>query len=109
MSSFQLCFVGGSLASLGLANFAYFAGTKFQKEVQVKEKYTRVEQGRHRYMVTDNDGNIYRTGPCLWRVHWTQAELWNSLEKDKTYHIKAYGWRVPFLNIYPNITNASLK
>lgn len=87
----------------------YAYNTYFEKEIKVKDKYTRLNEGNGSYMMSDSNNNIYRFGKSLWFMKFDNAETWNSLEKEESYKISGYGWRIPLLNIYPNVVKVDRK
>jgi hypothetical protein len=96
----------GSLLVFGTCIFAkmsYSYGTYFEKSVTVKDKYVRVVDGRSLYMISDVDNQIYRIGKSIWYWKFDNAETWVSLNPNKKYNIKGYGWRIPFLHLFPNV------
>ena len=56
----------------------------------------------------DENANVYKLSNSVFLLHFTSAEVMMKLEKDKQYVVKGYGWRVPFLGMYPNIVSANL-
>lgn len=76
---------------------------RFNDEIEVKNKYVKIEGPRSLYMITSTKGKIYKFDKAIWKLHWSQAELWNSVEKGKSYKVKGFGLRWPFFGMYPNI------
>jgi len=76
---------------------------RFDNEIEVKNKYVKIEGDRSLYMITTSRGKIYKFDRSTWKMHYAQAELWNSVEKGEKYRIKGFGIRWPFFGMYPNI------
>ena len=76
---------------------------KFEDDIQVKTKYVKIEGPRSLYMITTTRNRIYKFDRSTWKMHYSQAELWNSVEKGKRYRVKGFGKRWPFFGMYPNI------
>lgn len=76
---------------------------RFDNEVEIKNKYVKIEGPRSLYMITTSRGKIYKFDRAPWKMHYSQAELWNSVEKGKKYRIKGFGVRWPFFGMYPNV------
>ena len=98
----SLIFMGGWM--IFSAFYTYL--TPFQRDITIKDKYTRVRDGNQVFMVTDNENNQYKVAKNLWRWKFYSTELWNELEEGKTYHTKGYGVRCGFWSLYPNILEA---
>lgn len=88
----------------------YTYGTPFEKNITIKKKFTRVKGGRDSssqiFMVCDNNNDNYKVEKSILWLKFNATELWTDLEDNKNYNIKGYGWRVGFLNLYPNIISA---
>jgi hypothetical protein len=78
---------------------------KFDDEIEVKNKYTKVEGPRTIYMITTTRNKIYKFDRAPWKMHYAQADLWTSVEKGERYRVKGFGMRWPFFGMYPNIHN----
>lgn len=91
----------------------------FDREIVVKDKYTKHDQEKTYYMITDYDNNIYKFDKHRWRLHWLSerklkdkifernAELWTTIEKDKKYNVRGNGVRNSFFGWYPSIYKAN--
>ena len=82
------------------------------KTITIKEKYN-ISSGSGKSLhitntVMDENANVYKLSNSVFLLHFTSAEVMMKLEKDKQYVVKGYGWRVPFLGMYPNIVSANL-
>jgi hypothetical protein len=96
---------GTSLGLLsGLLHAMYAYGTQQQQIITIKDKYQFDRNGTTNIIIVDQDDVHYRMHNSLW--YWK----WNSFEDiSKNGHvannllIKYYGYRVPFLGLFPNI------
>jgi hypothetical protein len=87
-----------------IMNIIYVSLTQFEKTIIVKEKHTYGSRGsKGNQRISDQHGNIYTVVNSIYMLHFTSAELFNKLEEDKTYTIRGYGMRIPFLSMFPNI------
>jgi hypothetical protein len=77
--------------------------TPFSRTITIKNKGDYAGRRFMKNLVEDKDGNIYEVSNSLLHLHFTAPELWNRLEIGKTYTVKGYGIRVPFLGLYPDI------
>ena len=77
------------------------------KQITVKDK-TMYAPGKYRKnMIIDGNGNAYTVTNDALLMHYTSIELYGSMEIGKRYTISAYGIRVPFLGLFPNIVGAT--
>ena len=49
------------------------------------------------------DSEVLENSDSWWHLKFDSADFQGQLAKDKTYNVKVYGWRVPFLSWYRNI------
>jgi hypothetical protein len=91
------------LIALVAVNVFYTYLTPFSRTITIKGKNDYAGRRFIKNLVEDQQGNIYEIANSLLYLHFTAPELWNSLEVGKTYTVKGYGLRVPFLGWYPTI------
>ena len=93
-----------------ILNFVYVYATPYERTVIIVEKYNYAAgSGRSLSImntVSDDSNRIYRVGNCLPLLHFTAAEVLLSISAGSKYKLKGYGFRVPILGWYPNITSA---
>ena len=92
-----------------LISIIYVYSTQFVKTITISEKYN-IASGAGKGLIINNSvmdekDNVYKVSNSLYMLHFTSAELMMKIEKGKTYTVKGYGWRVPFLGWYPNIVS----
>ena len=94
-----------------ICNLGYALGTKEKREIVVAKKYQYDSNGFTNFMIMDTKGNHYNVNNSLWFMKWDSIEDWSSVETNDSLSIKFYGWRVPFLGIFPKIvaTNKNLN
>jgi hypothetical protein len=99
----------GLLVLVLILELIYIYCTGFKKTVTITEKQEFASgQGRNLSMnntVADSEGNVYAVRNSILALYFTAPENYLKLEKGKTYTISGYGWRVPILGMYPNITD----
>lgn len=83
--------------------FGYQKIVKFENDIIIKDKYVKHEGDETMYMITDTNNRIYKFDNSVWRLHWKRAELWNNVDKGKTYKIKGIGIRSPLFGWYPRV------
>lgn len=86
------------LVIIGLG-FMYERGTDYWITITVDEK---VYYHDEKYLVFTTDME-YENADSLWWWKFNSSELMNDFEEGQTYRAHVYGWRVPFLSMYPNI------
>lgn len=79
----------------------------FSTTITVKEK---TNYGTGRYMqniVMDTSGAVYTVHSMYLVGDFDAISKYASLEVGKTYHVSGYGISIPFLQMFPNITQIS--
>ena len=82
-------------------SYSYF--TQKNKYIEVFEKYTFDSNGFTNFMIVDTKNNHYKVGNNLWFWKWDSIEDWTIIKKGYALPISYYGFRVPFLGIFPNV------
>ena len=95
----ELFFFGFILSSSGL--YAY--STQKQQTITVIKKYTFCRNGFTEFMIIDTNNKHYNVNNSWWYWKWNSLEDWSKIEPNDTVHIKYYGWRIPFLGLFPNV------
>ena len=82
----------------------YIYGTRYSKTITVEHIYhfSHSDRGGSNTIYDTND-NVYIVQNQILYMFFTSAELFNYFKIDKKYKITGYGWRIPILNLYPNI------
>ena len=98
------------IGTLFVLHCIYVYATPFERFVTIKEKYNYASgQGKSLSVmnsVSDDSNRVYKITNCLPKLHFTSAEVLLSIVVGQKYKINGYGWRVPILGMYPNITSA---
>ena len=93
---------------LFIINVIYVYSTKKNKIITIKNS-TYFGQSKYGFnLIIDKDNNVYQVKNSIYYLFFNYAELYQQLEINKTYNITYYGYRIPFINAYPNIINASI-
>ena len=93
---------------LFIINLIYVYSTKQNKIITIKNS-TYFRQSKYGYnLVSDSNNNVYQVKNSIYYLFFNSAELYQELEINKTYNITYYGYRIPFLNLYPNIISATI-
>lgn len=72
-------------------------------EITVKDKYIKNGKDNGKYLVVDEEDNIYEITDMLFKGKFNSTDIYNRLEIGKTYKVKISGHRIRFLSMYQNI------
>jgi hypothetical protein len=87
----------------------YFNFTKFTKTIIVKDEFYNVSTTKNMLnLVSDTNNNVYNVSNKLLLLFFQSSEILAQLEIKKKYEIKGFGIRVPYFDLYPNITSIKL-
>lgn len=90
-----------------VTNMFYSYFTSFEKIITVKEKDSMRSGKYGKNIISDTDGNVYTVENSIYYEFFTAMELFTKIELNQPYKVKGFGYRIPFLGIYPNIIRAS--
>lgn len=94
----------GILAVVSVGGGAIAYSTKDSVTFTVKNKESIVENNSSKYLIYTNKG-VFENEDSLWYLKFDSSDLYNELEKGKTYEADVYGFRVPILSLYKNIVD----
>jgi hypothetical protein len=77
--------------------------SKFNKKITIKDKYIRYRTKSSNYNIVDKENNIYLIDNLWFIGDFNRGKDYNKLQKGKTYDVHGYGFKVPFLDIFPKI------
>ena len=86
----------------------YAYGTNKSETILVEDKYTFTEKGFSQFCISAQNKSKkeqYLIPHSIWYWQFDVNEKYQSMEKNKFYNITYYGYRIPFLGIYPNIVD----
>ena len=86
----------------------FYYSTSFEKDITIKEKYTSQVYGRYGnstpiYYVVASDDTTYQLINMWWKFDFNNIDDYGKLNVGKTYRVKGYGKRIPFLSMVHNI------
>jgi len=86
----------------------FYYSTSFEKDITVKEKYTSQVYGKYGtsipiYYVVANDDTTYKIVNMWWMFDFNDTDDYGKINIGKTYRVKGYGKRVPFLGMVHKI------
>ena len=85
--------------------------TNKKEKIRVTKKYTYVANGYTNFMIVDDKGRHFNVNNSFWYWKWDAIEEWTNIdiyngtdnEKETTLVVSYYGYRIPFLGLFPNI------
>lgn len=85
---------------LFLLYYIYFKLSQFSQTITIKQKYKTTHNGFDSHIIHDTQNNKYICDTCIWKLHFNNVKLWESLKENKKYIISGYGFNVEslFLN-----------
>ena len=92
-----------------VSSAVYSYATYFTKTITIKEKDS-LRGGKYgQNVISDADGNIYTITNSMFYGFFTSTELYTKLAENKKYQIGGYGYRIPFLGLFPSIISAKVN
>ena len=112
MSLAEKVLIGGGALLLAGALGGVTVGPHLDRDVYtatVTDK-ERVQSGKSSYYrvytrLPDGAVRVFQNTDSWLELKFNSADVQGELERGKTYRIHTYGWRVPFLSMFENITN----
>jgi hypothetical protein len=92
----------------GLTGHGIYALSTSKKDSSiVVQKYKMVRNGFTEFMIIDDKGRHFNVNNSLWYWKWNSIEDWSNIKEGDALYFKYYGWRLPFLGLFPNIIMSS--
>jgi hypothetical protein len=104
------------LAAIALASLPMYCSHNYLKtenySVRVVDKEVKTKRGDSMYLVStksldDDSVRVFRNQDTILKWKWNSSDVQGKLEVGKTYDVGAYGWRIPILSKYENITSVT--
>jgi len=100
----------GTSVVLTYGHGSFALGTNKTEKICVTKKYTYVANGYTNFMIVDDKGRHFNVNNSFWYWKWDAIEEWNNIdEKEPTLVVSYYGYRIPFLGLFPNIVDISTQ
>lgn len=96
-------------AIIAAPHLIYVASTRNEDEIVIHNKYKFTCNGFTNFMIIDQTGKHYNVNNSLWFWKWDSVEDWCKLNKGDKINIQYYGYRIPFLGVFPNIVNTNYE
>ncbi|MBS3090283.1 DUF1523 domain-containing protein [Candidatus Pacearchaeota archaeon] len=74
----------------------------------VKDKEVKRYKDKDKYLIFTDKGVFEDTDSWV-ELKFNSSDLYGKLERGKSYNLGVYGWRIPFLSKYRNITKIKEK
>ena len=89
---------------LAIISFPYWTADECTITVTDKDRVVkhRGDSVSSKYLVF-TESETFENSDCFIRWKFNSSDIYGSLRVGKTYHVKVYGWRIPFLSKYRNI------
>jgi len=99
---------GLGLIGLG-THAAYETFGETDEIIQIASKYKMNSNGFTDFMVIDTQGRHFNVNNSFWYWKWDSIEDWVNVETntEKKITINYYGYRIPFLGMFPNVVEIS--
>jgi hypothetical protein len=88
-------------------NLIYVFTSVKTNEIKVIKKYEIIKNGYIQFMIIDENNKHYNFNNSLWFWRWDAIEKWYNINENDKININYYGYRIPFLGIFPKIFNHS--
>jgi len=87
----------------------YVYATPFSKTITVmnESNISHRRYGNIYATISDEAGNVYMITNQIFLLHFNAVKLAFMLEKGSRFKVSGYGYNIPALGIYPNITAAT--
>ena len=101
----------GTSVVLTYGHGMFALGTNKTEEICVTKKYTYVVNGYTNFMIVDDNGRHFNVNNSFWYWKWDAIEEWNNIQEQKetTLFVSYYGYRIPFLGLFPNLVHISTQ
>jgi hypothetical protein len=99
-------FLGSSVITT-YGHGAFALATNQTEQICVAKKYKYVSNGFTNFMIVDNQGRHFNVNNSFWYWKWNAIEDWTNIKLDTTLVVRYYGYRIPFLGMFPNVVEVS--
>ena len=99
----------GTSVVLTYGHGMFALATNKKEKIRVTKKYTYVANGYTNFMIVDDKGRHFNVNNSFWYWKWDAIEEWTNIQeqsdekKDIFIAVSYYGYRIPFLGLFPNI------
>jgi hypothetical protein len=96
--------------SIGLTygHGAFALASNETEEICITKKYKYNTNGFTNFMIVDDKGRHFNVNNSFWYWKWDSIEDWANIETNtKKITVNYYGYRIPFLGMFPNVVKIS--
>jgi hypothetical protein len=87
---------------------SFALATNKTEEICVAKKYKYVSNGFTNFMIVDTNGRHFNVNNSFWYWKWDAIEDWTNIKKgENKIFVSYYGYRIPFLGMFPNVVEVS--
>jgi hypothetical protein len=95
------------LCGIGLGGHALYSYSTYKVgTIKIHKIYTYTQNSNTQFMIIDENNKHYNINNSFWYWKWNSIEDWNTLRENDSINIKYYGYRIPFLGVFPNIISS---
>jgi len=95
----------GTSVVLTYGHGSYALATNKTEEICVTKKYKYVANGFTNFMIVDDKGRHFNVNNSFWYWKWDSIEDWTNIQSETTMVVSYYGYRIPFLGLFPNVVD----
>lgn len=103
----QMIFMGVIIVGGIVGTYSVNYGNKQELKVTITDKEVKRSSESDKYMIFAKDQNniayVFENTDMLFKGKFNSSDVQAKLEIGKEYTITTYGYRVPFLSMYPNV------
>jgi predicted membrane protein len=100
-----LCLIIATIISLNIAGL--FVTNEYT--ATVTDKVVKNSKEHSKYLIfteaENGDVRVFKDTDALFRGKFNSSDIYGEIKVGKTYQFKTYGFRIPFLSFYENITD----
>ena len=101
---FVVALIGG-----GVIYYIAYSTTYSEDSIVISEKWVDVSGSSGKYLLSSQTGEVFTIKDSLLNGRWDSSNMYARLQPGMTCHIRACGWRFPFLSDYRNILEANCQ
>jgi hypothetical protein len=86
---------------------AFALATNKTEEINIIKKYKYTANGFTSFMIVDSNGRHFNVNNSFWYWKWDSIEDWTNINTNSKILVNYYGYRIPFLGMFPNVVGFS--
>ena len=93
------------LAVVVIVFYIYYFATRFEKTIVVKSEFVHAQHTKGNTFVATKDNEVFNVQNNALLMSFNAVEIMSKLEPGKKFKVAGYGVRVPWMGLYPVITD----